>query len=117
MLKVYCLIPLLLILNGCAKQKFDCPYTDGVRCKSLSEVDKAVSSGFLENNQSTKAKEAKKLTFTPVPDSPLRTSEEVLSLWIAPYQTEEGTYHEASRLHFVVRPAEWGAPLETGVLE
>ncbi len=94
----------LLILTGCS-QSFDCPYKDGVRCLPLSEVDKQISAGKL--NQKNNAKPLKTLEPQKVPDSPLRTAEEVLTIWVAPYQTEDGTYHEEKLMHFVARPAEW----------
>lgn len=94
---------LLIGLTGCANQKFDCPYKDGVRCKRLSEVDKQLSSHSMQDN----SKAFKKLALKRAPDSPIRTHEEVLSLWIAPYQTMDGTYHEPKRMHFIVKPAEW----------
>ena len=100
------LLPLILIaLTGCASQKFDCPYIDGVRCKSLSEVDKQVNQGKIGNTP--KNGEPKKLAFVKAPDSPLRSQEEVLSIWVAPYQTEDGTLHEEKTMHFVAKPAEW----------
>lgn len=99
-------------LTACANQKFDCPYKDGVRCKRLSEVDKQSSSHSTQD----KSKAFKKLELKRTPDSPIRTHEEVLSLWIAPYQTMDGTYHEAKRIHFIVKPAEWlGTTTELGV--
>ncbi len=94
----------LLVLSGCG-QSFDCPYKDGVRCLSLSEVDKQISAGKL--NQKNKAKPLKALEPQKVPDSPFRTVDEVLTVWVAPYQTEDGTYHEEKLMHFVARPAEW----------
>jgi hypothetical protein len=94
----------LIALTGCS-QHFDCPYKDGVRCLRLSEVDKQISAGKL--TQKPNAKPLKRVAAQQVPDSPFRTQEEVLTVWIAPYQTEDGTYHEEKRLHFVARPAEW----------
>lgn len=97
----------LTLLTGCSNHKFDCPYTDGVRCKSLSEVDRQINNGQIGTESSKKAPDLKKLEPKKVPDSPLRTQEEVLSLWVAPYQTEDGTYHEEKLMHFVARSAEW----------
>ena len=112
---IFPLISVLLfsLLTGCSNHKFDCPYTDGVHCKSLSEVDQQVDNDQAGKEPSKKTPSLKKLEPKKVPDSPLRTQEEVLSLWVAPYQTEDGTYHEEKLMHFVARPAEWaGAVLE-----
>ena len=103
-MRILCIF-MTLLLSGCAKQAFDCPYKDGIRCKPLSEVDKQIDAGRLGANDKTTT--IKKLALQPVPVSPLRTSEEVLTLWVAPYQTEDGTYHEERTLHFVAKPAEW----------
>jgi hypothetical protein len=94
----------LLVLTGCS-QRFDCPYKDGVRCMRLSEVDKQISVGKLTSKNKTKP--LKTLEPQDLPDSPLRAPEQVLTVWIAPYQTMDGTYHEEKRMHFVARPAEW----------
>ncbi len=98
------MVLLLTTLTGCS-QRFDCPYKDGVRCMRLSEVDKQISAGKL--TQKPNAKPFKRGEPQKISDSPFRTQEEVLTVWIAPYQTEDGTYHEEKRLHFVARPAEW----------
>ena len=96
-----------LALTGCAgNQKFDCPYSGGIRCQPLGEVDKQIDSGTL-NQEKIAKKPFKKLEPKQVPTSMLRTEEEVLSVWVAPYQTEDGTYHEEKIMHFVARPAEW----------
>jgi hypothetical protein len=107
--KVLTVIFSFSLLAGCVgNQKFDCPLSGGVQCKSLAEVDKHVD--MPDNN---KKKAVQKLELKKAPDSPLRTQEEVLSLWVAPYQTEDGTYHEEKMMHFVARPAEWvGASME-----
>lgn len=100
----------LLALSGCSSQRFDCPYKEGVRCIRLSEVDKRIDAGQLS---STSFKPLKTLSPQPVPESPLRATEEVLTVWIAPYQTGDGTYHEEKRLHFVAKPSDWlNTPLD-----
>ena len=101
-----------LSLMGCANPKFDCPYQDGVHCKSLSEVEREIDAGLNSNSQNSKKTALKPLTPISVPASPLRTPEEVLSVWIAPYQTQDGSYFEEKIMHFVVRDAEWIAASE-----
>jgi hypothetical protein len=100
----FLIVLLFTTLSGCA-QNFDCPYKEGVRCLRLSEVDKQISAGKLTQKNNTKP--LKMLEPQKVPDSPFRTPEEVLTVWVAPYQTEDGTYHEEKLMHFVARPAEW----------
>ena len=98
-------ILVLLSITGCASQKFDCPFNDGVKCMSLSEVDKMRG----KNASSRKLKDIKKLTFYKPSRSTLRTEEEVLTIWMAPYRTEDGTLFEEKIMHIVAKPAEWVA--------
>lgn len=104
-------------------QKFDCPYNDGVRCLSVSEVDQQVSSGQIVTDKEVKKKKKFKLfsfldKTEPVPasipdpvqlshSSPLRTQEEVVQIWIAAYEGEEGIYHQPTVLNTVLKPAQW----------
>lgn len=102
-----------LPLIGCANPKFDCPYQDGVHCKSLSEVDQEIDAGTLgTKSQGSQKNFSKPLIPLKASASMLRTPEEVLSVWIAPYQTQDGSYFEEKIMHFVVRDAEWIAASE-----
>ena len=114
--RVLCLAACFTLLSGCGNQNFDCPTKDGVRCMRLSEVDKQVSRGKLGSDTQHPSKSTKtsmKLTpiqplfFVPDEGSPLRSREEVLSIWMAPYQSIDGTYHEQNVLHFVAKEAAW----------
>ena len=117
--RVLCLAASFTLLSGCGNQNFDCPTKDGVRCMRLSEVDKQVSRGKLGSDTQNYSKSSKTgWRLTPpqgvfrVPDegSPLRSREEVLSIWMAPYQSIDGTYHEQNVLHFVAKEAAWAVP-------
>ncbi len=48
MIKVF-IMGSVLILTGCStyKESFDCPVGDGMRCSSLSQVNKAIDRGQL----------------------------------------------------------------------
>ncbi len=113
MKKILTLI-LILTLTGCSSQRFNCPYTGGVRCQSVGDVDKQINSGEIGRDNKSK-KPFKKLEPKKVPTSMLRTQEEVLSVWVAPYQTEDGTFHEEKVMHFVARPAEWVVDTEVNM--
>ncbi|MBP6103521.1 MAG: type IV conjugative transfer system lipoprotein TraV [Gammaproteobacteria bacterium] len=116
--KLFYLTACFALLSGCGNQNFDCPYKDGVRCMRLSEVDKQISAGKLGSDTQNHSKSSKaSIKLTPlqpvffVPEgSPLRSQEEVLSIWMAPYQSIDGTYHEQNVLHFVAKEAAWAAP-------
>ena len=36
-----------------------------------------------------------------------RAKEEPLRIWIAPFQDDQGNFHEASVVHSIIRPAFW----------
>lgn len=110
-----------LTLNACSThQQFDCPYQDGSHCLNVGEIDQKINNGEIgEAKTKPKAEKscwkfctASKKKNNPEIDnvsnpSPLRTPETILSLWVAPFYSSDGTYHEAQRLHFVAKEASW----------
>ena len=129
-MKKIVLILFSLTLSACSMQhQFDCPYKEGAHCLSVEEIDKKIDSGEIGDkteskksaNDSPQSKSchlfscAKKETnnvnefLLKLPDSssPLRTHETLLSLWLAPFYTEDGIYHEAHRIHFVAKEPSW----------
>jgi len=107
-----------LTLSACATQhQFDCPYKEGARCLSVEEIDKKIDAGEIGNksitlNKNTFSSTLQKINqastdFPNMSPAPLRTVETVLSLWIAPFYTQDGIYHEGHRLHFVATDAAW----------
>ncbi len=117
--KLFYVATCFALFSGCGNQAFDCPIKDGVRCMRLSEVDKQVSRGQLGSDTQHLSKASQtglSLTalqpvfFVPDEGSPLRSREEVLRIWMAPYQSIDGTYHEQNILHFVAKEAAWTAP-------
>ncbi len=100
----------VMMLTGCASnQRFDCPYTDGVRCKSVSEVDKLVSSGRIgKKDCCSKAKIEDTLSsLSPPPVSTLRTQEEVIQIWVAAFEGEDGINHQQTVLNTVLKSPQW----------
>lgn len=109
-----------ILLTGCGLKKFDCPYTDGVSCKSLSEVNAMVDRGE-QGSQSSKNKIKKtkedfintqslafKTDFTSLETKePHRVPEKILRIWLAPYESVDGTFHQQTFLNTVVTPAHW----------
>ena len=93
-------------LAGCGNQAFDCPYREGLRCVRLSEVDRRIEQGRLDpDTKSATPKTHVQGDLSGLASKPLRGSEEVLSLWVAPYQSKEGLVHEQQWIHFVADPA------------
>ena len=108
------LLGMVLTLTGCAtNQRFDCKQSSGINCQSLSEIDRRVTTGEIGNNTKVKAKKSNSLYFSEnlspslEAKNNLRTKEEVAKIWVAPYETKEGVYHEAKALQTVLKPAKW----------
>jgi conjugal transfer pilus assembly protein TraV len=130
--RVLCLCTTLL--SGCASMNssFDCPMKPGVMCKSLDNVNSMVDQGQLgkekeidckdcntNKTNNTSANHLKDFN-TPFPEKigiqpgdPLRYSESVLQIWIAPFEDEQGNYHQESDVFTVVKGGHWvGAPVK-----
>ena len=114
----YIITTLLLLCNlGCTSSHFDCPASKGVHCQKLSTVDALVDSG-VDLDKPKKKKRCRWFTpkkIKPQPavihttsdNPPVRVAEELLQVWLAPYETGNGVYHQASYLNLVVKPAYW----------
>lgn len=110
---------LIAVLNtsACAlySKEFDSKYEKGVGCKSISEVNQMVDAGVIKGADdqtlatplySTSEKISKPIMLS---DQGMiqRVQEEPLRVWIAPYQDEQGNFHEASVVHTVIKPGYW----------
>lgn len=121
---------LVMLLVGCASagsSSFTCPSPSTGMCSSVGTVDTMVKTGQLNNSShqsgsdtqaaSTNTSSGATGNFgnfsTPFPDSvitpgaPLRIQEEIMPIWIAPYQDKEGNYHDAATLYTIVHPGTW----------
>lgn len=104
-----------IVMSGCASMNsdFDCPMKNGVRCQSLDEVNAAVDRGELGG--SGVAVDVSRPSYTNVTylqykdgtSSKLRYPEDVMRVWIAPYEDTNGNYHQASSVYTVTRPGYW----------
>ncbi|MFM8453416.1 MAG: TraV family lipoprotein [Gammaproteobacteria bacterium] len=114
MVKIRFLMTLImsLSLTACAtKRNFDCPYQEGAKCINTDEINKRVDSGNL-NFKSMSKKELSALedlrpNFKPSIGHPLRSQEVVAQIWVAPYEDEDGVYHQATYLNTVLQAAKW----------
>ena len=109
-----------ILITGCGMKKFDCPYTDGVSCKSLSEVNEMVDRGE-QGKKSCKNKSKVKEDFInkaqldldrtlvlPIDTrEPQRIPEKIIGIWLAPYESVDGTFHQQTFINTVVMPAHW----------
>ena len=111
-LSKFMLLGLIFMVSGCAtNQHFDCKQNNGIKCKSLSEIDRRVTSGEIGENSKIKSKKPNSLYLSNSSgfqtQSNLRTKEEVGQIWIAAYETKEGIYHQPNTIHTVLKPSEW----------
>ncbi len=110
----------LMALSACSipKESFDCPAGKGVGCHSISEVNEMVNRGTLNPTKKDKPKPAKdpkdmSSAFLSADDFSTegmiieRVKEAHLRVWVAPFQDEQGQFHEASVIHTVLKPGFW----------
>lgn len=122
------LMLLVLGLTACstALESFDTEATKGVGAKSISEVNRMIDRGDISG---VKGDDGEKKTLSPlVSTAPLppvsltpivlsdntvihRQAEQVMRIWIAPFQDQQGNFYEASVVHTVHRPSFWSAQM------
>lgn len=110
------------MLNGCSNMNssFDCPMKPGVRCESLDQVNRRVDRGEI-GQQEIQIASSIKPSFMNTASSPvrighqpLRLSETVQRIWIAPFEDTNGNYHQASEVFTIARPGRWiGSPVKS----
>lgn len=95
------------ILSGCAGMNngnFDCPGAPGVSCKSISEVNQLVDMGLMPETKRMAGIEG---VILGQGNPYRRTNEEVLSVWIAPFEDGEGLLHQPGTVAAIVTPSKW----------
>lgn len=119
------LISVIVFLSGCSSMNssFVCPYKSGVMCRSLDQVNDMVDRGIIGAERVEKTKTSRSyLSALSVGEinkqtmngrfSSLRAGEQVVRIWIAPYQDVNGNYHNESTIYTVVRKNNWDVPKE-----
>lgn len=112
------LLGVILMLSGCAtNQHFDCKKNNGIKCQSLSEIDKRVTLGEIGKSTPEVNTDKRSIYLTGVEyekTTPkifshhhLRTKEEIAQIWVADYETKEGVYHQSKIIHTVLKPSRW----------
>lgn len=113
-------------LSGCAthSNKAECGVAKGASCKSVTEVNKLVTTGELENsNEKFNKTKPKKLTLTVAENLfvkeegalPLvksfnivsRAPEKTARVWINGFEDEMGDYVQETYIHTVVEEGRW----------
>lgn len=116
-------VPVIVLITGCAgtmtglegENKFACKAPDGVTCSSLSGVyanavannlpalrrdGKAVASGVASGSPNLPGKVSSA-------GDPIRTSPQIMRIWIAPWEDADGDLHDQSYLYVITRPGRW----------
>ena len=118
-LKFISIVVVLQGLSGCSKMSgtFDCPYGKGVGCRSITEVNQMVNDGKLSGldsvestqHKATVAHKCDKQQEIALVDKTKvhRMKEEHLKVWVAPFEDEQGNFHEDSVIHTVLKPGSW----------
>ena len=120
-IKYWLVSPLLLSLAGCAgtmsgldgQGKFSCKAPDGISCASLSGVyANAVQNNLPGQRPSTEAAKgesaAPKITHqAPISGEPIRSTQKVRRVWLAPWEDDEEVLHDQSYFYLVVDPGRW----------
>lgn len=125
--KKFSFLGVLLGLTACstAHESFDTEATKGVGAKSISEVNRMIDRGEISGVSDERApKTVTPLVSTaPLPSPSLtpivlsdntvihRQAEQVMRIWIAPFQDQQGNFYEASVVHTVHRPSFWSAQM------
>jgi conjugal transfer pilus assembly protein TraV len=118
-LKFISIVVVLQGLSGCSKMSgtFDCPYGKGVGCRSITEVNQMVNDGKLSGLDSERATQNKAIVAVKCnkPEAIAlydkakvhRMKEEHLKVWVAPFEDEQGNFHEDSVIHTVLKAGSW----------
>ena len=118
------LIPILFfLLTGCSSMnsQFDCSNKPGVTCKSIDQVNDMVDRGVIGRERNSGKTKNTNQSYLVRKDSNiisrfngLRVGEQVVRVWVAPYQDVNSNYHNESTLYTVVRKNNWVVPNEIG---
>ncbi len=91
----------------------------GVNCSSLDQVNTMIDQGKIGAKRSTinynltaAPIQSQATTFARLNSSSanlewLRQPETVMRIWIAPYEDQDGNYHQPGMLYSVVKPGRW----------
>lgn len=97
---------MMVSLTGCAALpvQADCEQSPAA-CLSLDAVNARVSRGeFTHVSVNQRMQESTVLT---PPPTPKRVPEQVLQIWVAPFQDSAGDHHHAQVIDTVVSPSHW----------
>lgn len=102
MKKLIFLMPVLMLASCSTYQEgFDCAAVPGVGCKSITQVDRLIDQGKIGVDEASL--EASKITPQALNHSESQaysksTSNRGVQVWLAPYEDENGTWHDSQTL-------------------
>ena len=110
-LKTSALAAMVMSLSACAGMngQFGCNTKGTDSCTPIPEVDHGnylkANGRVSEVNINPEAGGYR--APTPLPGEPVRKSDSIQRVWIAPFEDTEGNYHEPSFVYFVAKKASW----------
>jgi conjugal transfer pilus assembly protein TraV len=121
MKKIIFMFPVIILLSSCAEMnsQFDCPMKAGIRCESITSINKRVDRGELGVNDSNSIDNKNAPVMPAYTQStfnapryrfkgePLRYAETVQRIWIAPFEDKQGNYHQENDIYTVAKPGRW----------
>jgi conjugal transfer pilus assembly protein TraV len=105
-----------VMLSGCGElnSQFTCPMKPGVNCQSLDQVNTLVDQGKLAEAKPTPilAHSADpvltvNMSYSADNNGVTRSPEQVMRLWVAPYQDNKGNYFSSTQIYHVIQPGHW----------
>ena len=102
-----------VMLSGCGElnSQFTCPMKPGVTCQSLDQVNTMVDQGKLAEAKLKPAQPTESVLTVNVSysanDPVSRAPEQVMRLWIAPYQDSQGNYFSSTQVYHVIQSGHW----------
>lgn len=115
---------MILMFTSCSSMNssFDCPNKAGINCKSLDEINAMIDSGsatgqkeFSNYKTVNGINDFDQYSYTTFkPGQPIRYGETVQRIWLAPYEDNEGNYHQENIIYTVVKDGHWiGYPVRS----
>lgn len=107
-----------VLLTGCAgmNSNFDCNAGPGGSCQPMDQINKEANSGAFNAAPIVTASQtntALGYPFAAYKGQPIRIGESVQRIWIAPFEDQDGNYHEPSYVYTVVQKGHWlGSPVK-----
>ena len=108
------LVVLAMGMSGCAGMNgdFGCNAKGTDSCTSIAQVDQGNYAGSpiqtgVQSSLNINPQTDGYNSGTPMPGDPIRRSESIQRVWVAPFQDTDNNYHEPSYVYFVEKQPTW----------